>query len=89
MLQLPKLLIAALLAWPAAAKPPGRVTVDDFIAAERAVALQGVLDNIGPNGTQVPGAGRGIVIASPSKVDPNCKSSVTADSSGSMNMGKV
>jgi glucoamylase len=32
-----------------------------------------VLDNIGPNGTQVPGAGPGIVIASPSKTDPNCE----------------
>ena len=82
MLQLPKLLIAALLAWPAAAKPPGRTTIEDFIATERAIALQGVLDNIGPNGTQVPGAGRGIVIASPSKVDPNCKSLVATGFSG-------
>ncbi len=32
-----------------------------------------MLDNIGPSGAKVPGAGRGIVIASPSKVDPDCK----------------
>jgi hypothetical protein len=42
-------------------------------AIERAIALQGVLDNIGPSGVKVPGAGRGIVIASPSKVDPDCE----------------
>ncbi|KAK4042294.1 1, 4-alpha-D-glucan glucohydrolase [Parachaetomium inaequale] len=71
MLRLPRLLVAALLAWPAAASLSRGLTVEEFIAAERAIALQGVLDNIGPNGTQVPGAGPGIVIASPSKTDPN------------------
>jgi len=44
-----------------------------FVAAERAIALQGALNNIGPNGSEVPGAGSGFVVASPSKVNPDCK----------------
>jgi glucoamylase len=44
-----------------------------FVAAERAIALQGALNNIGPNGSAVPGAGSGFVVASPSKVNPDCQ----------------
>lgn len=43
-----------------------------FIASETPKSLKGILDNIGPNGTQVEGAASGLVIASPSKVDPDC-----------------
>lgn len=43
-----------------------------FIATETPRSLKGILDNIGPNGTQVEGAASGLVIASPSKVDPDC-----------------
>lgn len=43
-----------------------------FIAFETPKSLKGILDNIGPNGTQVEGAASGLVIASPSKVDPDC-----------------
>lgn len=43
-----------------------------FIASETPKSLNGILDNIGPNGTQVEGAASGLVIASPSKVDPDC-----------------
>ncbi len=43
-----------------------------FIASETPRSLKGILDNIGPNGTQVEGAASGLVIASPSKVDPDC-----------------
>ncbi|KAK3390527.1 family 15 glycosyl hydrolase [Podospora didyma] len=50
---------------------PQDVGLESFIETERAIALQGVLNNIGPNGTKVPGAAAGIVIASPSKVNPN------------------
>ncbi|KAK3318307.1 Six-hairpin glycosidase-like protein [Apodospora peruviana] len=46
-------------------------TIDSFISTERDIALKGVLANIGPNGTKVAGAGPGIVIASPSKSNPN------------------
>jgi glucoamylase len=46
--------------------------VDSFVAAERPIALQGALNNIGPNGSRVAGAGP-FVVASPSKVNPDCK----------------
>ena len=48
--------------------------LESFIAAERAIALQGVLNNIGPDGSQVEGAGN-YIIASPSKEDPDCNES--------------
>jgi glucoamylase len=35
--------------------------------------LRGALNNIGPDGSEVPGAGAGFVVASPSKANPNCK----------------
>ncbi len=47
--------------------------LDSFIANERPIALQGVLNNIGPSGSKVAGAGAGFVMASPSKDDPNCE----------------
>jgi glucoamylase len=47
--------------------------LDKFVAAEKKIALQGVLNNIGPDGSRVPGAGAGFVVASPSKVDPDCE----------------
>ena len=47
--------------------------LDSFISSERDVALQGALNNIGPDGSAVPGAGAGFVVASPSKVNPNCQ----------------
>jgi len=36
------------------------------------VALQGLLNNIGLNSSQAPGASQGIVIASQSTTNPNC-----------------
>lgn len=47
--------------------------LDDFISLEKPIALEGILANIGPDGARVPGAESGIVVASPSKSDPNCK----------------
>lgn len=47
--------------------------INSITAKERAIALQGALNNIGPKGSKVPGAAAGIVVASPSKADPNCK----------------
>lgn len=46
------------------------------IDAETTIALQGVENNIGPDGSQAPGAFAGVVIASPSTENPNCKGSV-------------
>ena len=43
-----------------------------FIAAEGPVALQGVLNNIGSKGSLAPGVQAGLVVASPSKANPDC-----------------
>lgn len=48
-----------------------------FIAKERPVALKGILDNIGGGGSKVAGAASGLVIASPSKADPDCKQTLS------------
>lgn len=48
-------------------------SLDSFLATETPIALQGVLNNIGPSGQNAPGASAGIVVASPSQEDPNCK----------------
>ena len=47
--------------------------LDSFVTSERAIALDGVLANIGPDGSKAPGAAAGYVVASPSKTDPPCK----------------
>lgn len=52
-----------------------------FVLTEKKVALQGVLNNIGSSGKLVPGAADGLVIASPSKVDPDCRISHVFSSS--------
>lgn len=46
-------------------------SVDAWLATEQIVAVQGVLNNIGTAGSKAQGAGAGIVIASPSKTDPD------------------
>lgn len=46
--------------------------LDSFIAYERPVALQGVLNNIGVKDKETE-VDPGIIIASPSQQDPNCK----------------
>lgn len=51
----------------------GRRDLDSFVSLEKQIALQGALDNIGPDGSKVPGAGAGYVVASPSKVNPDCE----------------
>ncbi|KAJ9149034.1 Glucoamylase [Pleurostoma richardsiae] len=62
------------------------VGVDTFVSVERPIALQGALNNIGPNGSMVPGAGAGYVVASPSKVNPNYFYTWTRDSALTMKM---
>lgn len=53
------------------------VDLDAFVSSERAIALQGALNNIGPSGSEVAGASAGLVVASPSKANPNCKGSLS------------
>lgn len=50
----------------------GNSSLNYFVATEKKIALQGVLNNIGPDGSKVAGAGN-YVVASPSKVDPDCE----------------
>lgn len=45
--------------------------LDSFISRESPIAFQGILNNIGANGSQVEGASSGIVVASPTTQDPN------------------
>ena len=70
--------IAALAASPLhGAQARLRLRQDDLstaIEAENAIAFQGVLNNIGPDGSQAPGASVGVIIASPSTEDPDCAS---------------
>ena len=47
-------------------------SLDSFIQSESTIALQGVLNNIGANGSSVAGASSGVVVASPSKSNPDC-----------------
>ncbi len=55
-------------------------TLDDFIGSQRDIALQGVLNNIGGGGSLVPGADPGIVVASPSRENPDYFFTWTRDS---------
>jgi glucoamylase len=48
-------------------------SVDSFITTESPIALSRILCNIGSDGTCVPGAKTGIVIAGPGKANPDCE----------------
>ncbi|ORY65267.1 1, 4-alpha-D-glucan glucohydrolase [Pseudomassariella vexata] len=63
------------------AEPAG---LDAFISEERGIALQGALNNIGPNGSLVPGTSAGFVVASPSKANPDYFYTWTRDSALTM-----
>lgn len=51
-----------------------------WLEMERPIAVQGILDNIGPYGAKVAGAQSGVVVASPSKSDPDYFYTWTRDS---------
>lgn len=55
-----------------------------FITNERPVALQGILDNVGANGSLVQEADAGVVVASPSTDNPNYFYSWTRDAALTM-----
>ena len=48
-------------------------SLEDFISSESPIALQGVLANIGPDGALADEAKSGVVVASPTKSEPNCE----------------
>ena len=53
---------------------PRQAGLDEWLDAQEPIALAGVLANIGDSGSKAEGAAAGIVVASPSKSDPDCKS---------------
>ncbi|KAJ7784273.1 glucoamylase [Mycena metata] len=56
-------------------------SVDSYVATESPIAKAGLLANIGPSGSKSSGAKAGIVIASPSTVDPDYLFTWVRDSS--------
>lgn len=46
--------------------------LDDWLNAEFTTSLTGILNNIGTRGEWVPGASSGVVVASPSRENPDC-----------------
>ncbi|KAF1998194.1 carbohydrate-binding module family 20 protein [Amniculicola lignicola CBS 123094] len=56
------------------------------IETQNGISLQGVLNNIGPNGAKAPGASAGVIIASPSTEDPNYYFTWTRDAALTMKM---
>ncbi|TFY52909.1 hypothetical protein EVG20_g10351 [Dentipellis fragilis] len=65
----------------AAAQALAQTSVDSYIATESPIAKAGLLANIGPDGSKAQGAKSGVVIASPSKTNPNYFYTWTRDSS--------
>ena len=47
--------------------------LDAFIEKQSKISIAGVLANIGPDGEEAQGAAPGVVVASPSRQDPDCK----------------
>ncbi|KAF2448511.1 carbohydrate-binding module family 20 protein [Karstenula rhodostoma CBS 690.94] len=72
----------------ASAKPFGQRQADlaSRIEAENKIALQGVLNNFGPDGSQAPGASAGVLIASPSTDNPNYYYTWTRDAALTLKM---
>jgi glucoamylase len=58
---------------PAIITPQTTDLLESWLAQETSYALDGVFNNIGPNGAKATGAGSGIVIASPSQSNPDCE----------------
>ena len=50
-----------------------RAELDTWIANESPIAYSGILANVGPSGTKGYGAASGILLASPSKTNPDCE----------------
>lgn len=50
-----------------------QTTIDAFIKAQTTVSVNGILANIGGGGSKAPGVSAGIVVASPSRTNPDCE----------------
>jgi glucoamylase len=49
-----------------------QTSIDSFVKSQIAVSIKGVLANIGTDGSKAQGASAGIVVASPSRTNPDC-----------------
>jgi glucoamylase len=49
-----------------------QASIDSFVQTQAAVSINGVLANIGVDGSKAQGVPAGIVVASPSRSDPDC-----------------
>ncbi|CAH0021275.1 unnamed protein product [Clonostachys rhizophaga] len=57
-----------------------RATLEEFIASQSQVSITGVLANIGPDGSKAQGVSAGLVVASPSRSNPDYWYTWTRDS---------
>lgn len=77
---LKNVLVVNAVAGAAVASPPStlhrRQDVNSFIQTEKPIALQGILNNFGPNGNYSRGAAPGIPVAGNSETNPPCMSSI-------------
>lgn len=60
--------------------PRATTSLDAWLATETTVSLNGILDNIGASGAYAQSAKAGVVIASPSTDNPDCKFAIRLDS---------
>lgn len=58
--------------------PRATASLDAWLATETTVSLNGILNNIGASGAYAKSAKNGVVIASPSTSNPNCKSHIAS-----------
>jgi glucoamylase len=50
-----------------------QASIDDFVKIQADISIKGVLANIGTDGSKAQGASAGIVVASPSRSNPDCE----------------
>lgn len=55
------------------ASPSKGNSLERFISQEADISIKGVLSNIGADGKRAQGAAPGVVVASPSREDPDCE----------------
>lgn len=66
------LLVGSAFATPTSTVSKRQSDIEAFIEKQRPISLDGIVANIGPDGSGAQGAAAGIVVASPSKSDPDC-----------------
>lgn len=59
------------------AKKPRQTSLETFIKNQAEISIKGVIANIGGGGSKAQGVSAGIVVASPSKSNPDCKQTLS------------